>query len=97
VSDLNISAQVLNDLRSTLSRISTDLDGACRQLRNADAGGVGADPLVNRVHDFADEWHYGIGQIGKHADDCVSMLDQIGKKFDEVDQNLKTALTKQQA
>lgn len=95
MSDLNISAQVLNDLRSTLTRISTDLDGACRQLRNTDATGLGADPLVNRVHDFADEWHYGIGQIGKHADDCVSMLDQIGKKFDEVDQNLKTALTKQ--
>lgn len=95
MSDLQISAQVLNDLRSTLSRISNDLDGACRQLRNADASGVGADPLVHRVHDFADEWHYGIGQIGKHADDCVSMLDTIGKKFDETDQNLKSALTKQ--
>ena len=95
MSDLNISAQVLSDLRSTLTRICTDLDGACRQLRNADATGVGADPLVNRVHDFADEWHYGIGQIGKHADDCVSMLDQIGKTFDEVDKGLKDQLTKQ--
>ncbi|MFD0630350.1 hypothetical protein ACFQ9X_00490 [Catenulispora yoronensis] len=92
MSDLHISAQVLNDLRSTMTRISSDLDGACRRLRAADATGVGADPLVHRVHDFADEWHYGIGQIGKHADDCVSMLDQIGKHFDDVDIKLKNQL-----
>lgn len=92
MSDLHISAQVLNDLRSVLTKISSDLDGACRQLRSADATGVGADPLVRRVHDFADEWHYGIGQVGKHADDCVSMLDQIGKTFDDADNKLKTQL-----
>ena len=61
-------------------------------LRNADATGLGAEPLVSRVHDFADDWGYGIGQIGKHADDCVSMLDHIGKGFDDVDRKLKQQL-----
>lgn len=94
MSDLAISAVILNDLRTTLSKISGDLDGACRQLRNADATGLGADPLVHRVHDFAGEWHYGIGQIGQHADDCLKMLDQIGKTFDDTDGQLKQALEK---
>lgn len=94
MSDLAISAAILNDLRTTLTKISGDLDGACRRLRNADATGLGADPLVHRVHDFADEWHYGIGQIGQHADDCLKMLDQIGKTFDDTDGQLKQALEK---
>ena len=92
MSDLKISAVVLTDLRTTLANICNDLDGACRQLRSADASGLGADPLVSRVHDFADEWHYGIGQIGQHADDCVKMLDQIGKTFEDTDTKLKASL-----
>jgi len=89
---LQLSAEILNGLRTTLTKISSDLDSACRQLRNSDATGVGADPLVHRVHDFADEWHYGIGQIGKHADDCVQLLDSIGKQFGDMDGQLKVAL-----
>jgi hypothetical protein len=92
MSDLKISAVVLNDLHRTLTNISNDLDGACRRLRSTDATGVGADPLVSRMHDFADEWHYGIGKIGQHADDCVKMLEQIGKTFDDTDKKLKSAL-----
>ena len=92
MSDLQISAVVLNGLRTTLTKISSDLDGACRRLRGTDATGVGADPLISRVHDFADEWHYGIGQIGQHADDCVKMLESIGKAFDDVDNKLKSQL-----
>lgn len=94
MSDLQISAVVLNGLRQTLTKISGDLDGACRRLRSTDATGVGADPLVSRMHDFADEWHYGIGQIGQHADDCLKMLDGIGKGFDDMDGKLSDALTK---
>ncbi|MEY9864132.1 hypothetical protein ABH935_009786 [Catenulispora sp. GAS73] len=93
MSDLQISAAVLNELRATLSKISGDLDGACRRLRSTDATGVGADPLINRMHDFADEWHYGIGQIGQHADDCVKMLDDISKSADDLDGKLKSQLT----
>lgn len=92
MSDLQVSAVVLNDLHNVLSKISNDLDGACRRLRGTDAVGVGADPLINRMHDFADEWHYGIGQIGQHADDCVKMLESIGKAFDDVDNKLKSQL-----
>ena len=95
MSDLQISAVVLNDLHRTLTTVRNDLDGACRRLRSTDATGVGADPLVSRVHDFADEWHYGIGQIGQHADDCVKMLEQIGKTFDDTDNKLKSTLDKQ--
>lgn len=97
MSDLQISAVVLADLRSTLTKISGDLDGACRRLRNTDATGVGADPLVDRVHDFADEWHYGIGQIGQHADDCVQMLDNLGKTFDDADGKLKAQIEPKKA
>lgn len=92
MSDLQISAAVLDGLRQTLTRISGDLDGACRRLRSTDATGVGADPLVSRIHDFADEWHYGIGQIGQHADDCLKMLDSIGKTFDDADGKLADQL-----
>jgi hypothetical protein len=96
MSDLQISGAVLNELHTTLTNIRNDLDGACRQLRSADATGFGAKPLVDRVHDFAKEWHYGIGEIGKHADECVSMLDQIGKAFDDIDAKLKAALEPKQ-
>ena len=95
MSDLQISAVVLNDLHRTLTNVRNDLDGACRRLRSTDATGVGADPLVHRMHDFADEWHYGIGKIGQHADDCVKMLEQIGKTFDDTDNKLKSTLDKQ--
>ena len=42
MSDLKISAVVLNDLHRTLTNISNDLDGACRRLRSTDATGVGS-------------------------------------------------------
>ena len=93
MSDLTRRSSDLNELRATRNKIGGDWEGACCWLRSTDATGVGADPLVNRMHDFADEWHYGIGQIGQHADDCVKMLDNIGKTADDLDNKLKCQLT----
>lgn len=44
------------------------------------------------MHDFADDWHYGIGQIGQHADTAVKMIDQIGKTFSDADLQLANSL-----
>ena len=43
------------------------------------------------MDDFAEEWNYGISQIGERTDSAVQALDQIGKSFDECDRVLGDA------
>jgi hypothetical protein len=90
--DLQISGTVLGDLRRTFSTIADRMDTVSRAMGNANGESVGAPKLIDDVHDFADDWHYGIGQIGKHADDAVHMIDQIGKTFDDADLQLANSL-----
>ncbi|MFC4033626.1 hypothetical protein ACFO3J_19370 [Streptomyces polygonati] len=90
--DLQINGTVMGDLRKTFATIADRMDGVSRSMGNTDGEAVGAPELINDVHDFADDWHYGIRQIGQHADTAVQMIDRIGKTFDEADLRLANSL-----
>ncbi|WNI15974.1 hypothetical protein [Actinacidiphila sp. ITFR-21] len=92
MADLQINGTVMGDLRKTFATIADRMDGVSRAMGNADGEGVGAPELIGDVHDFADGWHYGIKQIGRHADTAVHMIDQIGKTFDDADLQLANPL-----
>jgi hypothetical protein len=72
--DLQINGTVMGDLRKTFSTIADRMDGVSRAMGNANGESVGAPKLIDDVHDFADDWHYGIKQIGQHADNAVHMM-----------------------
>jgi hypothetical protein len=90
--DLQINGTVMGDLRKTFSTIADRMDVVSRTMGNANGESVGAPKLIDDVHDFADDWHYGIKQIGQHADTAVHMIDQIGKTFDDADLQLANSL-----
>lgn len=71
--------------------MSERLSGACHALRSLGVSALGAPPLTDAVHHFADEWHYGIAQIGERADDVVRELGRVGTGFDQCDAALATA------
>jgi len=67
---------VMGDLRHTFSAIPDRMAAVSRSMGNANGESVGAPHLIDDVHDFADDWSYGIKQIGQHADSAVHMIDQ---------------------
>ena len=88
MSDLRISGTVFEDLKKTFSTITDRMDTARRTLNGADGSAVGDPDLVDDVHDFADDWKYGIKMLGKHTDNAVKMINNIGKTFDKLDLEL---------
>ncbi|MEU3160559.1 hypothetical protein ACOZDF_05915 [Streptomyces griseoincarnatus] len=73
MSDLTLEDTVFESLKKTFSSISDRMEDARRSLRGADASAVGESKLVEDVQDFADEWGYGIKQLGKHTHGASSM------------------------
>lgn len=94
MADLTVHGSVLDGLKRTFSNITDQMDAVRRALANADGSVVGAASLIDDVHDYADDWKYGIGQIGQHTHGTVEMIDQIGKTFDQADAKLAQALDK---
>jgi hypothetical protein len=92
VSDLRLEDTVFEDLKRTFSTISDRMDGARRTLRGTDGSVVGAPRLVDEVHDFADDWAYGIKQLGKHTQNAVKMINKIGETFDKLDLELPESM-----
>ncbi|MGW7085920.1 hypothetical protein ACWGH2_20855 [Streptomyces sp. NPDC054871] len=92
MSDLRLDDTIFEDLRKTFSTVSDRMDAARRALRNTDGSAVGAGKLVEDVHEFADEWGYGVKQLGKHTHGAVKMINKIGEKFSELDQDLAESL-----
>ncbi|MEU6733932.1 hypothetical protein ABZ929_12135 [Streptomyces physcomitrii] len=92
MSDLTIDGTVFEDLRKIFRTVSGRMGDARTTLKHADGSAVGAEKLVEELHDFADEWGYGMKQLGKHAQGAVKMIDKIGKTFDELDHELAEAL-----
>ena len=44
------------------------------------------------MHDFADDWAYGIKQLGKHTQNAVKMINKIGETFDKLDLELAESM-----
>jgi hypothetical protein len=86
--DLQLNGTVMGDLRRTFSTIADRMDGVGRTMGNANGESVGAPKLIDGVHDFADDRHYGIKQIGQHPDNVVHMIDQIARTFSDADLRL---------
>ncbi|MHA4816223.1 hypothetical protein ACXZ65_17910 [Streptomyces aculeolatus] len=87
----------MEDLRKTFSTITRRMENVRKVIGGADGDAVGAEKLVDEVHDFADEWKYGITQIGETTAATVDMIDEIATKFDELDKDLMETLTKAEA
>ncbi len=94
MTDLLVEAQVLDGLRRAFSNITDRMETVRKALSNIDGSALGASNLVGDVHDYADHWGYGISQIGKHTDDTVKLIDNVGKTFGDADTKLSDALSK---
>ncbi|MEU1270222.1 hypothetical protein [Streptomyces sp. NPDC005799] len=92
MSDLRLEDTVFQDLKKTFSSISDRMETTRRTLKNTDASAVGEGKLVDDVHDFADDWAYGIKQLGKHTQGAVKMINKIGESFGKLDLDLAESL-----
>ncbi|MEV0170944.1 hypothetical protein AB0I00_07430 [Streptomyces sp. NPDC050803] len=92
MSDLRLEDTIFEHLKKTFSSISDRMEDARRDLKGADATAVGESKLVEDVQDFADEWGYGIKQLGKHTQGAVKMINKIGETFDGLDLELAQSL-----
>lgn len=68
------------------------MEATRRTLRGTDASAVGESKLVEDVQDFADDWGYGIKQLGKHTQGAVKMIDKIADSFGKLDLDLAESL-----
>ncbi|TLS41972.1 hypothetical protein FE633_33395 [Streptomyces montanus] len=92
MSDLRLEDTVFEDLKKTFSTISDRMDTARRTLRGADGSAVGESKLIEEIHEFADDWSYGIKQLGKHTHGAVKMINKIGQEFGKLDHDLAESL-----
>ncbi|QEU93420.1 hypothetical protein [Streptomyces kanamyceticus] len=92
MSDLRLDGTIFEDLKKTFSSVSDRMDAARRTLKNTDGSVVGAEKLIEDVHEFADEWGYGVKQLGKHTQGAVKMINKIDTEFSKLDQALAESL-----
>ncbi|MFJ6837463.1 hypothetical protein [Streptomyces sp. NPDC091209] len=92
MSDLRLEDTIFEDLKKTFTSISDRMETTRRTLRGADASAVGESKLVEDVQDFADDWGYGIKQLGKHTAGAVKMINKIGDSFGKLDLDLAESL-----
>jgi len=92
MSDLRLEDTIFQDLKKTFSTISDRMEATRRSLRGTDASAVGESKLVEDVQDFADDWSYGIKQLGKHTHGAVKMINKIGESFGKLDLDLAESL-----
>jgi hypothetical protein len=92
MTDLRLEGTVFADLKKTFSSLADRMDAARRTLRGTDGSVVGASTLVDDVHQFADDWGYGVKQLGKHNQNAIKMIDKISTSFDQLDLQLAESL-----
>ncbi|EPD55776.1 hypothetical protein [Streptomyces sp. HGB0020] len=92
MADLRLEDTIFQDLKKTFSSISDRMETARRTLKGTDASAVGEGKLIDDVHDFADDWAYGIKQLGKHTHGAVKMINKIGESFGKLDLDLAQSL-----
>ncbi|MGI5471657.1 hypothetical protein [Streptomyces sp. CA-132043] len=94
MSDLYVDYAMLKRVRHNMAHIGEVLDKPARAMEKVDAKAMGAAELERRMDEFGDEWSYGFGQLRKFTKGAVEALDQIQKKFDDMDRNLAAALSR---
>ncbi|MFJ3711259.1 hypothetical protein [Streptomyces sp. NPDC090053] len=92
MTDLRLDGTIFDDLKKTFSTVSDRMSEVRKTLRNTDGSVVGAHDLVDDVHDFADEWGYGVKQLGKHTHNAAKMIDKIGESFSKLDLDLAESM-----
>lgn len=92
MTDLYIDAAMLARVRSSFRDIEQLLTGPGRAMRQLDSSDVGPAVLRRRLHEFGDEWAYGIDQLGEFSGTVVEALDRIEQAFEEADVELAAAL-----
>lgn len=92
MTDLRLDDTIFADLKKTFSTISDRMEATRRTLKGADASAVGEGGLVEDVQDFADDWAYGVKQLGKHTQGAVKLINKIGESFDKLDVDLAESL-----
>ncbi|OON81365.1 hypothetical protein [Streptomyces tsukubensis] len=92
MSDLRLDDTIFADLRKTFSTVADRMAEIRKTLRNTDGSAVGDGKLVDNVHEFADEWGYGVKQLGTHTHNAVKMIDKIGDSFEKLDLDLVESL-----
>jgi hypothetical protein len=92
MTDLRLEDTIFQDLKKTFSSISDRMETTRRTLKGTDTSAVGESKLVEDVQDFADDWAYGIKQLGKHTHGAVKMINKIGESFGKLDLDLAESL-----
>lgn len=92
MSDLRLEGTVFADLKKAFSTITDRMNAARSTLRGTDGSVVGDSELLNDVHEFADDWGYGVKQLGKHTEGAVKMIDKIDSTFSKGDLALAQSL-----
>jgi hypothetical protein len=93
VADLQLTSAVLSELEGAFAGFAASVQHACGDIVIGDGLVQGEDPLSGDVHAFAGSWNYGLGQLGRHGDECTRMLRQVGSAFDQLDQRLAREVT----
>ncbi|MDP9822562.1 hypothetical protein [Nocardioides massiliensis] len=90
--DLYIDAGMLRRVRTNLGRIETMLSRPANDMKALDGTELGPAKLRSRVTEFADEWAYGIAQLGEFTASAVEALTSIEEAFQQADTDLANAL-----
>ncbi|WP_419993210.1 hypothetical protein [Streptomyces boninensis] len=94
MSDLCIDFDMLDSTRKDLRKITRILRKPGEEMDRLDASDMGELTLARRMHDFGDEWSYGIKELGKFSDAAAEALKKIKKSFADLDEDLEKALSK---
>ena len=97
MADLCIDFDALNRTRGNLADVESLLRGPCSGMADLPAEAAGHEVLRERLHDFGDEWDYGIGKLGEFSSGVVDALTSIESTFRQLDTELAEALTKDRA
>lgn len=89
---LYIDGAMLSRVRTNLGQIETLLTRPADAMKSLDGSEIGPAKLRSRVTEFADEWAYGIQQLGEFTAAAVDALTSIEDAFEQADTDLAAAL-----
>lgn len=90
--DLYIDGAMLRRVRRNLDQVEDLLGRPASDMKALDGSEIGPSRLRSRVTEFADEWAYGIEQLGEFSVSAVEALQSIEDAFTQADTDLAAAL-----